>query len=81
MLSIFRKLLDLFSAFFAVWIIVAFVKFLFTHRYGWIGWLAIIGCYINLNYFPEGTWFGIEETSYENHDDTNTLEYLLGLNF
>jgi hypothetical protein len=80
-MSIFRKLLNLFSAFFAVWIIVAFVRFLFTHKYGWIGWVAIAACIFEANAFADGTWFGIEETSYYNHDDTNTLEYLFGLNF
>jgi hypothetical protein len=81
MSAILKRIFDLFSAFFAGWIIVAFVKFLFTHRYGWIGWVAIAACIFEANMFADGTWFGIEETTYYNHDDTNTLEYLLGLNF
>jgi hypothetical protein len=79
-MGLLRRLLDLFAAFFAIWIIVWFVKFLFTHRWGWVGWLAIVGCAINLNYFPQGTWFGIEEVTMYSRD-VNWFEELIGLNF
>ncbi len=80
MSAIFRKLLDLFAAFFAIWIIVWFVKFLFTHRYGWVGWLAIAGCIFDANCFPEGTWLGVEEVTMYSRD-VNWLEEIIGLNF
>jgi hypothetical protein len=51
--AILRSLWNLLGAFFAVWIIVWFVKFLFTSRYAWIGWLAIVYTIIRVNWFPE----------------------------
>lgn len=52
-LAILRALWNLIGAFFAVWIIVWFVKFLFTSRHAWIGWLAIAYTIIRVNWFPE----------------------------
>ena len=77
---VFRRLLDLFSALFAIWIIVAFVKFLFTHKYGWIGWVAVAACIFEANAFADGTWFGVEEVTLYSQD-VNWFEELIGLNF
>ena len=51
--AILRAMWNMAGAVFAVWIIVWFVKFLFTSRYAWVGWLASVYTILRINFHPE----------------------------
>jgi hypothetical protein len=80
MKGILKKIFDIFGAFMAVWLMVWFVKFLFTSKHAWIGWLAIILCIYN-TMFCADSWLGLQPLTYDNMRNASGFEKLIGFKF
>ena len=80
MLALLKRLFDLLGAFVAIAIMVWFVKFLFTSKHAWVGWLLIILCIIDNTYCPD-TWLGLEEIDMYNSQEASAFERFIGFKF